>query len=359
MEEDFDGVDTQANTAAEAQSESIIVIQASSQMNPNAVSFRPLKEKLAREKKGKPKVKLADESRIAIYAGLVAVDKITFHQSVGFFHLTQGAAFLPRASPALCRRIHFSEEEFANADEYDSGIGNQDQSLDVSLMLVSPATLSSIAVDATTIPAIAADAPTIPAIAADAPTLLTIEGKAPIIPMIKVDAPTIPAFAEDGTTIPEISPTIREEALTIPAIAKRGRPCTRLVHTQNTRRWNSCDDWGDIFSFKSDEALGHASRILHLLCRQTLLAYTFETGVGSLVKPFKNLSDIEKKILTLFWTKEKQLDREEYIPLLGKIVGKVDMEGMVDPKDQYRLATNLLGYIVVLNIEMLKTAGSK
>ncbi len=74
MEEDFDGADTQAHTAAEAQSESIIAIQASSQMNPNAVSFCPLKEKLAREKKGKPKVKLAYESRIAIYAGLAAVD---------------------------------------------------------------------------------------------------------------------------------------------------------------------------------------------------------------------------------------------------------------------------------------------
>lgn len=74
MEKDFDGADTQAHTAAEAQSESIIVIQASSQMNPNAVSFRPLKDKLAREKKGKPKVKLADESRIAIYTGLAAGD---------------------------------------------------------------------------------------------------------------------------------------------------------------------------------------------------------------------------------------------------------------------------------------------
>jgi hypothetical protein len=74
MEKDFDGADTQEHTAAEAQSESIIVIQASSQMNPNAVSFRPLKDKLAREKKGKPKVKLADESRIAIYTGLAAGD---------------------------------------------------------------------------------------------------------------------------------------------------------------------------------------------------------------------------------------------------------------------------------------------
>lgn len=37
-------------------------------MNPNAVPFRPLREKLAREKKGNPKVKLADESQTRIYA---------------------------------------------------------------------------------------------------------------------------------------------------------------------------------------------------------------------------------------------------------------------------------------------------
>ncbi|EFX83884.1 hypothetical protein DAPPUDRAFT_239470 [Daphnia pulex] len=62
MEEDFDCADTQAQTAAEAHSESILVIQASSEMNSNAVSFYPLKEKPAREKKGKPKVKWADKS---------------------------------------------------------------------------------------------------------------------------------------------------------------------------------------------------------------------------------------------------------------------------------------------------------
>jgi hypothetical protein len=149
----------------------------------------------------RPDISFAINQR-RLFESFESTIEITFHQSVGFFHLTQGAAFLPRASPALYRRIHFSEEEFANADYlYDSGIGNQDQSLDVSLMLVSPATLPSIAVDATTIPAIAADAPTIPAIAADAPTLPTIEGKAPIIPIIEVDALTIPAFAENGTTI--------------------------------------------------------------------------------------------------------------------------------------------------------------
>ncbi|KAK4028565.1 hypothetical protein OUZ56_021570 [Daphnia magna] len=68
--EDFDGADT----PTEAQLEPIIVTQASSEMNPNAVSFRPLRKKLAREKKGKKKVKWADESQNGIYAGLAAVD---------------------------------------------------------------------------------------------------------------------------------------------------------------------------------------------------------------------------------------------------------------------------------------------
>ncbi|KZS18184.1 Uncharacterized protein APZ42_015714 [Daphnia magna] len=70
MEEDFDGADT----PTEAKSEPIIVTQASSEMNLNAVSFRPLREKLEREKKGKPKVKWADESYTGIYAGLAALD---------------------------------------------------------------------------------------------------------------------------------------------------------------------------------------------------------------------------------------------------------------------------------------------
>jgi hypothetical protein len=157
----------------------------------------------------------------------------------------RGAAFLPRASPALCQRIHFSEEEFANAGySYHSGIDNQDQSLDASLTFFSPDSLPSISADATTIPAIAAEAPTILAIALDAPTFPTIEGEAPIIPMIEVDALTISAFAEDGTTIPERQsdnptiPVIEEEALAIPAIAKRGCSFKRLVHPRNTRRWN-------------------------------------------------------------------------------------------------------------------------
>ncbi|EFX63792.1 hypothetical protein DAPPUDRAFT_118844 [Daphnia pulex] len=153
-----------------------------------------------------------------------------------------GAAFLPRASPELCQRIHFYEEEFANAGySYHSGIDNQDQSLDASLTFFSPDSLPSISADATTIPAIVADAPTIAAIALDTPTFPTIEGEAPIIPMIEVDALTISAFAEDGTTIPEISmtiPAIEEEALAIPAIARRGCSCKRLVHPRNTRRWN-------------------------------------------------------------------------------------------------------------------------
>lgn len=70
MEGDFDGADT----PTEAQSEPIIVTQASSEMIPNAVFFRPLREKLAREKKDKPKVKWADESQTGIYAGLAAVN---------------------------------------------------------------------------------------------------------------------------------------------------------------------------------------------------------------------------------------------------------------------------------------------
>jgi hypothetical protein len=38
---------------------------------------------------------------------------------------------------------------------------------------------------------------------------------------------------------------------------------------------------------------------------------------------------------------------EEYIPQLDKFVGKVDMGGMIHPKDQYQLANKMLGYIVV------------
>ena len=48
-------------------------------------------------------------------------------------------------------------------------------------------------------------------------------------------------------------------------------------------------------------------------------------------KNFKNLPDIEKKLYCS--GRKKQLDREEYIPLLEQILGKVDMEGIVDPKD--------------------------
>jgi hypothetical protein len=38
---------------------------------------------------------------------------------------------------------------------------------------------------------------------------------------------------------------------------------------------------------------------------------------------------------------------EEYIPQLDKFVGKVDMGDIIHPKDQYKLANKMLGYIVM------------
>lgn len=38
---------------------------------------------------------------------------------------------------------------------------------------------------------------------------------------------------------------------------------------------------------------------------------------------------------------------EEYIPQLDKFVGKVDMGGIIDPNDSTKLATKMLGYILV------------
>lgn len=63
-----------AATFTEVQSEPTIAPQTSSKMNPSAAPYRPLREKLARGKNGKPKVKWADESQTGFYAGLATVD---------------------------------------------------------------------------------------------------------------------------------------------------------------------------------------------------------------------------------------------------------------------------------------------